>query len=175
MYCYQKTVFSWRSCYNYWSNWDGIVWVYRYTIWYGSDAALILVRASTVAHSLLKKWRTPIHSLVSSFSCQRLAFIWLLCHRAADGNQCPPHWIIILGNSFHYLSYDYYWHAIIPTFPKHFPTYNPSLIKKMGLGLICYLIREVAAIILQWTITDDKTRAHMDKNTPLSNKWLEKW
>ena len=45
------------------------------------------------------------------------------------------------------------------------PNYNPSMLKRMGFGLFCCLIKEAVAIIIQATMNRNGSCEHFDNNT----------
>ena len=44
------------------------------------------------------------------------------------------------------------------------PNYNPSMLKRMGLGLFCCLIKEAVALIIQTTMNGNESCKHFDNN-----------
>ena len=82
-------------------------------------------------------------------------------------NQCPSHWVMVtIGD------------PLLPIFlttiigvplyevvRKCCPNYNPSMLKRMGFGLFCCLIKEAVTIIIQTTMNGNESCEHFDKNT----------
>ena len=71
--------------------------------------------------------------------------------------QCPTHWVLIFGDPLQVI----FLTTIIGVplyqlFRKYLPRYNPSMLTKMSVGLLCCVVREVTSIILQWTLTSNK-------------------
>ena len=82
-------------------------------------------------------------------------------------NQCPSHWVMVtIGD------------PLLPIFlttiigvplyevvRKCCPNYNPSMLKRMGFGLFCCLIKEAVTIVIQTTMNGNGSCEHFDKNT----------
>ena len=45
------------------------------------------------------------------------------------------------------------------------PNYNPSMLKRMGFGLFCCLIKEAVTIVIQTTMNGNGSCKHFDTNT----------
>ena len=81
-------------------------------------------------------------------------------------NQCPSHWVLIaMAQPLHLI----YLTTIIgvPLYEvvrKCCPNYNPSMLKRMGFGLFCCLIKEAVTIIIQTTMNGNGSCNHFDKN-----------
>ena len=81
-------------------------------------------------------------------------------------NQCPSHWVMVFIGD-----------PLLPIFlttiigvplyeivRKCCPNYNPSMLKRMGFGLFCCLIKEAITIIIQTTINGNGSCKHFDTN-----------
>ena len=84
--------------------------------------------------------------------------------------QCPTHWVLIFGDPLQVI----FLTTIIGVplyqlFRKYLSRYNPSMITKMSVGLVCCVVREVTSIILQWTLTSNKEHCrHIKMNVIIS-------
>ena len=82
-------------------------------------------------------------------------------------NQCPSHWVLIaMAQPLHLI----YLTTIIgvPLYEvvrKCCPNYNPSMLKRMGFGLFCCLIKETVTIVIQITMNGNGSCNHFDNNT----------
>ena len=81
-------------------------------------------------------------------------------------DQCPSHWVMrIFGDPL----LPIYSTVIIgvPLYEvvrKCCPNYNPSMLKRMGLGLFCCLVRESIAIMIRFTMNESGSCKHFDDN-----------
>ena len=89
-------------------------------------------------------------------------------------DQCSSHWVmVIIGDPLLLI----YLTTIIgvPLYEvvrKCCPNYNPSMLKRMGFGLFCCLIKEAVTIIIQTTMNGNESCKHFDKNAMVSCYFL---
>ena len=81
-------------------------------------------------------------------------------------DQCPSHWMMVTFADPLLLLYL----TVIIGVPlyevvrKCCPNYNPSMLKRMGLGLFCCLVRESIAIMIRFTMNGSGSCKHFDNN-----------
>ena len=82
-------------------------------------------------------------------------------------NQCPSHWVMVtFGDPL--LSIFLTTIIGVPLYEvvrKCCPNYNPSMLKRMGFGLFCCLIKEAIAIIIRFRMNGNGSCKHFDNNT----------
>ena len=82
-------------------------------------------------------------------------------------DQCPSHWMMVTFADPLLLLYStvIIGVSLYEVVRKCCPNYNPSMLKRMGLGLFCCLIKEAITIIIQTTMNGNGSCKHFDKNT----------
>ena len=81
-------------------------------------------------------------------------------------DQCPSHWMMVTFADPLLLLYL----TVIIGVPLYevvrecCPNYNPSMLKRMGLGLFCCLVRESIAIMIRFTMNGSGSCKHFDNN-----------
>ena len=88
--------------------------------------------------------------------------------------QCPSPWAWVLSEPlFMGLLVVIIGTPISQFSKKHCPKYHPNMLKKMGIGLLCCLVTEIALVCIQFTMTGEGHCRHFDDNLFVSCYYLD--
>ena len=88
--------------------------------------------------------------------------------------QCPSPWAWVISEPLFMSLFVVIIGIPISQFSKkHCPKYHPNMLKKMGIGLLCCLVTEIALVCIQFTMTGEGHCRHFDDNLFVSCYYLD--